>query len=288
MTDAREHGEWRWDPSLYQGSASFYARGRVAYPPSLVDRLVIHLGLDGHGRLLDVGCGPGSLTLPLSVHFEHVVGVDADAQMLAEGERRAVAAGITNIDWVEARAEELRLDQGTFRVASMAQSFHWMDREVVARLLRQLLGDDGAVAYVHATTHQGVDGTTSLTHPRPPWERIDVLVMQFLGERRRAGRGFRELDAVREEDRGQLEARIFRAEGFVGPTRLGVPGWVVTRSTDELVASVFSLSYAAPHLFGGRIGDFEHDLRTLLAQVSPTGDFSEEMRDIAVDVWRTR
>lgn len=68
---------------------------------------------------------------------------------------------------------------------------------------------------------------------------------------------------------------------------VGVPAWVVTRGTDQVVASVLSLSYAAPHLFGDRIGEFEHELRTLLIQVSPTGEFSEEMRDIAVDVWRT-
>jgi hypothetical protein len=41
------------DPSLYSGSAEYYARGRVA-----------ELRLDGAGRLLDVGCEPGSLTLP--------------------------------------------------------------------------------------------------------------------------------------------------------------------------------------------------------------------------------
>jgi hypothetical protein len=80
---------------------------------------------------------------------------------------------------------------------------------------------------------------------------------------------------------------VFRAAGFAGPTRLEVPGWVVRRDTDEIVASVFSLSYAAPHLWGAGIGDFERELRALLADVSPSGDFSEEMRDIAVDVWRT-
>jgi SAM-dependent methyltransferase len=286
VTGSWEQEKWRWDPSLYEGSASFYSRGRVTYPAALVDLLVTHLDLDGHGRLLDVGCGPGSLTLPLSPHFEHVVGVDADAQMLVEGERRAKAARITNIEWVHARAEELTLDRGTFLVAALAQSFHWMDREVVAGLLRALLDDDGAVAYVHATTHQGVDGTSPLTHPKPPWARIDALVRQFLGHRRRAGQGFREVDEGSEEDRGILEARIFRAAGFTGPMRLGVSAWEVTRSADQVVASVFSLSYAAPHLFEGRIGEFEHELRILLSQVNPTGEFSEQMREIAVDVWR--
>src|SRR4051794_20498628 len=159
---------WQWDPSLYAGSASYYVRGRVPYPAALVDLLVSELGLDGRGRLLDVGCGPGSLTLPLAAHFEQVVGVDADEQMLAEGERQAASAGIGNVEWVHARAEDLAPPLGPFSAVTMAQSFHWMDRERVAGLLRQLLSGGDALAFVHATTHQGVEGTARLPHPRPP------------------------------------------------------------------------------------------------------------------------
>ena len=43
--------EWAWDPSLYAGSARFYAAGRVAYPAEIVDVLVAALGLDGSGLL---------------------------------------------------------------------------------------------------------------------------------------------------------------------------------------------------------------------------------------------
>ena len=45
-------------------------------------------------RLLDVGCGPGILTVELAGHFEQVIGLDPDAEMLAEGARRAAEAGI--------------------------------------------------------------------------------------------------------------------------------------------------------------------------------------------------
>jgi 2-polyprenyl-3-methyl-5-hydroxy-6-metoxy-1,4-benzoquinol methylase len=65
-----------WDATLYGGSARYYARGRVPYPAELVDRLVTRLRLDGSGRLLDVGCGPGSLTLLLAPHVAHATGVD--------------------------------------------------------------------------------------------------------------------------------------------------------------------------------------------------------------------
>lgn len=270
---------------MYAGSAAFYARGRVLYPAALIDLLVEELDLDGHGRLLDLGCGPGSLSIPLAGHVEQVVAVDADQQMLAEGERQARTAGITNVDWVHSRAEELPRSAAGFRAATLAQSFHWMDRERVAGLLHELLDPGGSIAFVHATTHQGVEGTDRLPHPRPPRGRIEALVTGFLGLRRRAGRGYRDFDPVSEDERGRIEAQIFARAGFNGPRRREVPRWVVTRSADEIVASVFSLSYAAPHLFGDRIGSFEHELRTLLAEVSPTGRFSETMREIAVDVW---
>ena len=61
----------------------------MAYPPELAERLTELLELDGTGRLLDVGCGPGSLTLLLADRFASAVGVDADAGMLAEAERLA-------------------------------------------------------------------------------------------------------------------------------------------------------------------------------------------------------
>jgi hypothetical protein len=55
-----------------------------------------------------------------------------------------------------------------------------------------------------------------------------------------------------------------------------------------VVASVFSLSSATPHLFGDRVDLFEAELRDLLAGAGPEGRFSEQMREIAVDVWRVQ
>ena len=282
MTDAG----WEWDPSLYAGSAAYYVQGRVSYPQELVEALVAELSLDGNGRLLDVGCGPGSLVLLLAPWFEQATGLDADAQMLAEAARQAEAGGITNVDWVNLRAEDLPPGLGPFRAVTLAQSFHWMDRALVAGLLHDVLADDGALVHVHATTHQGVDGDLPLPHPRPPRREIGDLVKRFLGPDRRAGQGSRPDASSSEVERGQLEAGVYGAAGFSDPTRIEVPGSVVLRSTDDVVASVFSLSSAAPHLFGQRADEFEAALRELLAEVSPDGRFSEQMRETAVDVWR--
>jgi SAM-dependent methyltransferase len=279
---------WSWDPSLYAGSAAYYVQGRVRYTDELVDRLAVELTLDGSGRLLDVGCGPGSLTLLLAPMFEHATGLDADPHMLAEAERQAATAGITNVDWVNLRAEDLPTDLGPFRVAVLAQSFHWMDRARVARLLHGVLGADGVLVHVHATTHQGIDSDVPLPRPRAPRREIDDLVKRLLGPRRRAGQGTMPEVSISEADRGRVEAEIYRAAGFTCPTRIEVPGPVVVRSADDIVASVFSLSSAAPHLFGDRVSDFEGELRALLVAVSPEGLFSEQMRETAIDLWRVQ
>ncbi|WP_219420247.1 class I SAM-dependent methyltransferase [Pseudonocardia nigra] len=178
---------WSWDSTLYAGSAVFYTVGRVAYPPELADRLADALHLDGSGRLLDVGCGPGSLTLPMARFFAEVVGIDADPEMLAEAARQADRAGITNVTWSCLRGEQLPAGIPVPSVVTFAQSFHWMDRNRVAARVRHMLADGGAVVHVGATTHEGIDTHEQLPHPRPRRAAIRTLIREFLGETRRAG-----------------------------------------------------------------------------------------------------
>jgi SAM-dependent methyltransferase len=269
---------WEWDPSLYSGSAAYYARGRVAYPPAIADVLSAELGLDGSGRLLDIGCGPGSLTLLLAGLFEEAVGLDADPGMIDEAGRLASRAGVRNARWLQMRAEDLPAGLGTFRLISFAQSFHWMDRPRVAAAAHDMLEAGGACAHVHAMTHQGVATDVALPHPVPPHSEITELVHRYLGSVRRAGRGYLPYGTP------GGEAEIYRAAGFTGPTRVELPGRAVTRTTEDIVAAVFSLSGSTPHLFGDRRAAFETDLRQILHSAGPT--FSEYMQEIAVDIWR--
>ena len=98
--------------------------------------------------MLDVGCGPGIVALTLADLFADVVGVDADAEMLAEAQRRADALGVTNAAWVQCHAEAMTDDLGRFECATFGQSFHWMDRERVARVVFGLLQPGGALVHV--------------------------------------------------------------------------------------------------------------------------------------------
>lgn len=272
---------WEWDETLYVGSAPYYARGRLPYAPALAERLAERLALDGRGRLLDVGCGPGILALTLAHTFEEVVGVDPDPGMLAEGARRAAVAGLGNARWLQARAEELPDDLGPIDVATFGQSFHWMERERVAARMLDLLAPGGALVHV-SDLKDPVERPASLPYPAPPYEEMRALVRTYLGPVARAGQGYLRFGSP------DGEAFILERAGFLGPVRLRVPaGGPLERSVEDLVAWVYSMSGSAPHLFGERRATFEEDLRRLLHEASAEGLFSEQPPDTEVFIWRT-
>ena len=219
-----EGSEWRWDESLYAGSAAHYPVGRIAYPRQLAGALRAELGLDGGGRLLDVGCGPGPLALVLAGEFAEVVGVDADAGMVAEAARQAAFRGVDNARWVHLRAEQLPAGLGTFRLVSFAQSFHWMQREQVAAAVRWMLDPGGAVVVVHASTHRGLAdaGGAHLPHPQPPWDAVDDLVVRYLGEARRPAQSHRRHPG-NERMQEASEQAVMTAAGFGPVTHLTAP-----------------------------------------------------------------
>ena len=168
-----------YDPTLYRGSAEYYVRGRPPYSRELGGTLARELGLDGSGRLLDVGCGPGVLALELADRFAELVGVDPDADMLAEATGSAARLGITKARWVHAVAEDLgALQLGKFRLVTFGQSFHWTDRERVAEMVYDLLEPGGALAViVHV-----FEGRPRPTGPDlPPIPGLTELVSGLLG-----------------------------------------------------------------------------------------------------------
>ena len=254
---------WTWDPTLFGGSAAFYAQGRLPYPSGLADTLRDALALDGTGRLLDVGCGPGTVALRLAHLFEEVVGLDADADMVAEAQRQAPP----HATFVTAMAEDLdRLGLGTFRVITMAQSFHWMDRERVAGALRNVLAPGGAVVHV--------DGRTNVV----PTE-LRAVIERRLGPVPRAGQGHLRHGTP------SGEPEVLRAAGFGDPAVVVVPGGeVVVRSADDVIAGVWATSGSAPHLFGDDLPAVEAELRAALGD----GPFTEQLGDTRLVVYRLR
>jgi SAM-dependent methyltransferase len=268
-----------YDPTIYQGSAAHYRYGRPPYSPKLEEFVAEKVGHDTSARLLDVGCGPGVLTVRLAPLFAEAVGLDPDADMLAEGRRVADELGLSGIRWVNAVAEDLPdAAPGLFRLVTFGQSFHWTDEQAVAEAVYDMLEPGGTMALIGHTV-EGRPRPPSAGTPIPHAE-ITAIVEKYLGSTRRAGQG-------------HSPARTHRFEDVLARTRFGAPQSVflpgvpdVMRDSESVLSGYFSMSWAAPHLFGERAGAFADDVRALLASRSPTGIFWDWPGDTEIVVAR--
>ena len=256
-----------YDPTIYRGSAAHYRCGRPAYSPELEAVLMRETGLDGKGRLLDVGCGPGVLTVRLAHLFEQAVGLDPDAAMLAEGRRAAAERKAMNIRWVRGLAEDLpAVAPGPYQLVTFGQSFHWTDEQRVAETVFDMLEPGGALALiVHTVTGRPRPPDPGV--PPIPHDEIKALVAKYLGSTRRAGQG-------------TAPERTHRFEDVLVRTRFGVPRQFfvpglpdLLRDSESVLSGYFSFASSAPHLFGDRLDDFAAEVRALLANRSADGIF---------------
>ena len=256
-----------YDPTLYLGSAAHYRYGRPAYSPELEAVLTQEAGLDGNGRLLDAGCGPGVLTVRLADLFGQAVGLDPDAGMLAEARRAAAEKTVRNIRWVQGLAEDLpAVAPGPYRLVTFGQSFHWTDEQRVAEAVYDMLEPGGALALiVHTVTGRPRPPDPGV--PAIPHDEIRALVEKYLGFARRAGQGIAPERTHRFED-------VLTRTRFGVPQQFFVPGIPdLVRDSESVLSGYLSLASSAPHLFGDRLDDFAEEMRALLANRSAEGTF---------------
>lgn len=99
--------------------------------------------------LLDVGCGPGTLSIDLARHVAPgpVVAIDVADDVLGEARRHATEAGVDTVTFRVADAYHLDLPDGSFDVVHAHQVLqHASDPVAMLRELRRAARDDGVVA----------------------------------------------------------------------------------------------------------------------------------------------
>jgi SAM-dependent methyltransferase len=253
-----------YDESLFAGAAPHYARYRVPYPSKLIADIVAHYGLDSKGRLLDLGCGPGTLTLPLSPHFESVLALDIDASMIDEA--RYASSSFESLrmsgplDWRVMAAEEISPALGTFRLVTCGSSFHWMDRDLVLGRAREAL-EPGCGIALAAGIRPWWDG------PEDWHQSITATVKRYLGDRRRAG-------ATAFKEAGELFEQTLERNGWRVELNRDYPSqheWNV----DSVIGHLWSTSFANRSLLGDKAEQFEAELREGLVRLRPDGVFRE-------------
>lgn len=109
------------DPGYALSSSSADEHDRLGRQSELhgpfTRRLLQHAGIEPGMRVLDVGCGPGDVSLLVRelVGAEgSVVGVERDEQAVATARRRAAESGIGNVQFVCGDFRDVKIDGGLF------------------------------------------------------------------------------------------------------------------------------------------------------------------------------
>ena len=242
-------------PSPFHGAAPYY-RFRAPYTEAAIEFACAELGVGASSRVIDVGCGPGTLAIRFAARAREVVAVDVDTEMLAEAELAVRAAGRGNLRFVRARAEELSSELGSFRAATLGRSFHWMDRDLVLRRLAELVEPGGGVALF---------ATGARTREESWMAGAREIAERYLGPRGRHPAANAELEN---------EPALRRSGAFAPPLERAFAS-TLERDFDSMLGCIYSHSSSTRRLFGERAPEFERELRAELARHCPSGVLRE-------------
>jgi SAM-dependent methyltransferase len=247
-----------FEPRRFRANVPFYARYRLGYPDSLISRVSAAVGLKPGQKVMDLGCGPGLLSIPFACAGMAVTAIDPEPEMLAALHESAEEAGVA-LDIREGSSFAMPRDLGTFRLVAMGRSFHWMDRMATLAMLDTIVEREGALALFHDE------------HPRTAENRWRRLLHEIGNEYGRA-----HSPHVREAQSAEYRTHesVLLDSPFNSVERVGV---FVRRAltADGIVGLAFSLSTFSPEKLGARADAFEKELRDALAKLSPDGQFVE-------------
>lgn len=254
-----------YEPERFSSTIPYYVTGRPAYAHSLLERLARETGLGPGSRVLDLGCGPGSLTLPLSRLCGTMIGIDPDRSMIEAARASAQSLGLS-IDFRVGSSFDLGDDLAPLDLVTIGRAFHWMDREETLKRLDRLVAPSGAVALVNTELHSLGDNR---------WHAV-------FEEIRKAHGRFDAFYRLRKSDDWESHVSVLLRSPFADIVRIST---FEERATDieEIVARAFSFSANSRSALGeDGSAAYEKDVRARLMALEPTGQFPEIIETVAI------
>jgi SAM-dependent methyltransferase len=230
----------------FEEASGHYVLGRPGYPATFVRRVVEAAGLHRRHRLLDLGCGPGTVAIGFAPHVGSVLAVDPEPGMLAEA-RAAVARAGVKVEVLEGSSLTLGPAWGRFQAVTMGRSFHWMDRAETLRRLDPMIDRGGAVILL------GENQTATDAPSLRAWQ--EIIDRYAAGDPGRA--------EVKSPDypphQGMLRASAFSALEEVKELEERTTG------VEDLVHRAYSISSTTEKRLGTRAAAMAEEIRAALA-----------------------
>ena len=121
-----------------------YTKYRPTYPKEVITLLTNKLALNKGAVIADVGSGTGIFSELLLNEGHKVFGVEPNAAMRLEAERRLDA--YDNFTSVTGTGEHTGLPDNCIDLITVAQAFHWFEPEESKKEFERILKQEGAIA----------------------------------------------------------------------------------------------------------------------------------------------
>lgn len=127
-----DHVAWLYDPLIEKMSFGREQKFRI--------KTLQHMDIAPSDKVLDVGCGTGSLTLQVAERLRdsgQVIGIDAAPKMIAIARRKAQTCG-SKADFSVGVSEQLEFADGAFDFVVNSMFTHHIDRELKQRSFKEM------------------------------------------------------------------------------------------------------------------------------------------------------
>lgn len=151
-------------------------------------------GLSPQDRVVDIGCGPGTAARTAARRCANVTGVDPAPEMLRLGRWITAARRITNLTFIQGRAEALPLPDRSVTVAwALSSVHHWPDRAAGLAEAARVLATAGRILLAERLVKSGARGHAAhgLSREQASQLAADLTAAGFTGvtcDTRKAGR----------------------------------------------------------------------------------------------------
>lgn len=122
----------------FSTASADYALYRPQSPAEVFDFLYAHCA--NFGAAWDCGTGNGQVACELAGRFKSVYGTDISAEQLANATQKE------NITYLQERAEQTSLADGSIDLVTIAQAIHWFDFDTFYREVRRVVRPGGLIA----------------------------------------------------------------------------------------------------------------------------------------------
>ena len=256
----------RQESQIFESAAQYYARYRHPYPAPIIERIADTFELDGSGRMLDLGCGTGQLAIPLAPRFDEVIALDPVSEMLVVGREKALSNGVGNIRWMQGGSDDLSSMKpvlGQFRLVTIGNAFHWMDRDATLAALNEFIQPSGGIAILGGSSAGGV------WEAEGGWKGVARSVIQrWAGEQRLAGTNSTYVDPPERHE-------VMLARSSFNVFEISYIPFEFTLDLEGVIGLLYSTSYASPSVLGEKRQGFEDDLRASLLELDSSGRFAD-------------